>query len=385
MSKKILLIIGILAIVGVAIFLVYGAKPQTEGNGGGFSLREFLPFGQTPDSGTDLTDSETETGENADTIENENQISENEPILRLRKISNEPVSGAVIFNSGTSSVVRFVEKGTGNVYEARSDSNLVLRLTNTTIPKIIRAFWLPNGSGFLAQTLLNGSEIIETSFVKLNKNVATTTENLTPFSTTIGKLPTGIKEIAIRPDSAKIFYYVLNGMYSDWFISNPDGTSSVMIYSHPLTEWLPDWQTSNTINLRTKGSGSAMTYTYTFDINNKSLRKTGEYFGGISPQTKNLPEKCVVTKEKTQTFYCAVPNYLPGGNYPDDWHKGLTATQDFLAKIDVTNDLSFVVTDFSSLTTEEIDAKSLSLSPDQNYLIFQNKIDGGLWLLRIKE
>lgn len=383
MSKKILLIIGILVIVGLAIFLVYGAKPQTDGGSEGFSLREFLPFGQTPDPETTLTDSETKTEENINT--DENQISNNEPIPRLRKISSEPVSGAVIFNSGASSIVRFVEKGTGNVYEARSDSNSVLRLTNTTIPKIIRAFWLPNGSGFLAQTLLNGSEIIETSFVKLNKNAATTTENLTLFGTTISKLPTGIKEIATKPDSTKIFYYVLNGMYSDWFISNPDGTNSNLVYSHPLTEWLPNWPTNNTVELRTKGSSGAMTYTYTFDTSNKTLKKTGEYWGGLSSQTKNLPEKCVATKEKTLTFYCAVPNYLPAGNYPDDWYKGLTATQDFLAKIDVQNDISFVVTDFSSLTDEEIDAKNLSLSPDQNYLIFQNKIDGELWLLRIKE
>ena len=104
---------------------------------------------------------------------------------------------------------------------------VIQRLTNTTIPKIIRAFWLPNGSGFLAQTLIAENEVVETSFVKLNKNsTSSTNESLTPFGTTIGKLPTGVKEIAIKPDGAKIFYYTINGSYSDWFISNPDGTSA---------------------------------------------------------------------------------------------------------------------------------------------------------------
>ena len=51
MTKKILLIIGILAVIGVALFLVFGSKPQTAGEeGGGFSIRDYLPFGNSIDT-----------------------------------------------------------------------------------------------------------------------------------------------------------------------------------------------------------------------------------------------------------------------------------------------------------------------------------------------
>jgi len=193
-------------IVGIAVFLIFFSTPTTPTGESrvGFSIRDYLPFGNSGSSSDQNSTTSGQTTGNQDAATP--NISIDQPIPRLRKISNEPVAGAVIFNSGTSSIVKFVEKGTGNVYEARSDSHLIQRLTNTTIPKIVRAFWLPNGSGFLAQTLIAENEIIETNYVKLNKNVASSTsESLTPFSTTIGKLPTGIKEISIKPDGSKIF------------------------------------------------------------------------------------------------------------------------------------------------------------------------------------
>lgn len=383
MTKKILLIIGIVVVIGIAVFLIWGSQPQTAGeNRVGFSIRDYLPFGNSGNSETSTTTPET----NILDEEKLPIIPENKLIPRLRKLSSEPVAGAVIFNVGATSTVRFVEKGTGNVYEATTDSLAIQRLTNTTIPKIVRAFWLPNGSGFLAQTLIAENEIIETSFVKLNKNKASSTvESLTPFSTTIGKLPTGIKEIAIKPDGSKIFYYTISGSYSNWFISNPDGTGATLVMTHPLTEWLPKWISANTIMMQNKASSEAVVYNYFFDVSSKVLKKAGINMAGISSQTNTLAEKCVQTKDKNLTLYCAVPNYLPPGNYPDIWYKGLVSTEDFIQKIDSGNDIFYNTADLSSLSNQKIDVVDPSLSPDESHLIFRNKIDGYLWLLRIGE
>lgn len=415
MTKKILLIIGILVVVGVALFLIFGSQPTGEGESRvGFSIREFLPFGKDTSTNT-----ATSTGVENPTISELPTTETNGRIPRLRKISNEPVAGAVVFNTGTTSIVRFIEKGTGNVYEAKSDSLKIQRLTNTTIPKIIRAFWLPNGSGFLAQTLMVESEIIETNFVKLNKNNASTTaESLTPFSTTIGKLPTGIKEIATKPDSTKIFYYTIKGSYSNWFVSNPDGTGSNLVMSHPLTEWLPNWISPNLVMMQNKSSSESAEYNYSFDVSNKILKKIGIGMvgfssnpkadglftlvsnGGSFPQlfivdnknvtskiirTNTLAEKCVWLKEKSLSVLCAVPNQIPSGNYPDIWYKGLVSTEDFIEKIDINNDIFYNTADLTSLSDQKIDVVDISISPDETHLIFRNKIDGYLWLLRIEE
>ncbi len=245
----------------------------------------------------------------------------------------------------------------------------------------MRSFWLPDGSGFLAQTINDNSELVETSLVKLKKNPATTTESLTPFSTTVSQLPTGIKEIAVRPDGAKIFYYT-TGASSDWFISNPDGTGAVSLLTHPLTEWLPEWITANTVALRTKMSSGTLSYAYSFDISSKSLRKAGVSAGGISPQTGTLAEKCV---EAEDALYCAIPNYWPSGNYPDVWYKGLVSTEDYIQKIDTAKDIFYNVADLSEISGQKIDVTDIMLSPDETHLVFRNKIDGYLWMLRIVE
>lgn len=415
-AKKVLLIIGILIVVAIAIFLVFFSRPQKDGGEGGFSFRNYFPFGNNE---TGFIDDQNDISTETDTPTNETPFEENLPIPRLRKLSNEPVAGSVIFNTGTTSVVRFVEKGTGNVYEARSDSNSIQRLTNTTIPKIIRAFWLPNGSGFIAQTI-SQNEIIETSFVKLNKNSTSSDETLTPFSTTISKLPVGIKEITIKPDGSKIFYYTSDrGAYSRWFLANPDGTKSENIKNHPLVEWTPKWLSNNNISMQTKGSYATAGYNYLFNAQTGIIEKIGIGTFGISTNTNNsgnlslvsfggrnvglfvvnnesvtstttkintIAEKCAwMTKTKVPTFLCGVPVYLETGNYPDDWYKGIVSTQDYIEKFDVINDVYYKVADLTLISNEIIDVVDPSISPDDNYLIFRNKIDGFLWMLRIEE
>lgn len=421
MSKKILLIIGILVIVGVVAFFVFspgensgGSTPNTDT---GFSFKDFLPFGQsddiTPSTNTDSTATNDQT--------NLPTNNPNQPVPKLRKISNEPVAGGVVFNSGTTTFARFIEKGTGNVYEANSNNIRVERLTNTTIPRVIRAFWLPDGSGFLAQTIAPDSEVIETNFVKLNKaKIATSTreETFLPYATTISKLPTDIKEISVNPTGTKIFYYTIGNAGSNWYTSNPDGTAATLVNSHPLTEWLPKWITSNTIIMQIKSSSLSIGYTYAFDVANKILRKVGldsvglsslpnndlsfilSSNGGTAPQlsvfdnktlslikgsTNTLADKCAWLTKTKVTVLCGVPNQLPSGSYPDFWHQGVISTEDSIRKIDVINDIYYDTIDLSKESGQKIDVYEPQLSPDDHQLLFKNKIDGYLWLLRIEQ
>ena len=408
-------------VLAAAAYFIFTSKTQEEGgSNAGFSIREFLPFGSS-DNFVPSDQNEPIANETSNDKENPyNNTTRGQPIPKLRKISNESVAGAIIFSSGTTSLVRFVEKGTGNVYEARSDSLKIDRLTNTTIPKIIRAFWLLNGSGFLAQTLAPESEVIETSFIQLKKNTsATSTESLTPFETTRARLPTGIKEMAIKPDSSKIFYYSTNSQSSNWYISNPDGTGSALVFSHPLRQWLPHWVGTNTIVMQTKSSSNTIGYTYAYNVSNKALEKRGPGVvgmsanpnpdglftlvsgGGQTPKLnfidnrdgtlketsiQTLADKCVWNKDKEGlSVYCAVPNTIPGASYPDDWYQGAISTEDSVIKIDPLNDIFFNVSDLSRESGQQIDVSDIQISADNKYLIFRNKIDGYLWLLRTED
>lgn len=411
MTKKIVLALIIVIIIGVALFLGLSTTEQEGETRVGFSLREFLPFGKSEET----TETPVRTDSEGTPITNTLG-----PVPRLRKISSEPVAGAVIFNQGTTSIVRFVEKGTGNVYEVSSNSTEKRRLTNTTIPKITRAFWLPLGSGFLAQTLMSESTIIETNFVKLNKSVTSSSspENLTPYETVISKLPTDIKEIAVKPDGSKIFYYTIVNGGSRWYLSSPDGTGSTLVYSHPLTEWLPRWTNGDTVSIQTKSSSKNIGYAYDFNTQNRTLSKIGlgtyglslnpdssgtfnlVSSGGKTPEilaydikndsylrtkVNSLADKCVWLKKESVSIYCAVPNGIPNGDYPENWYQGKITTEDSIRKVNVADNVFYVTLNLSAESGQKIDVTDISISPDDSHLIFRNKIDGFLWMLRLEE
>jgi hypothetical protein len=416
MTKKIVLTIGILAIIALAAFLIFGGEESGQGDSKVGFLREFFPFGSSDevvfDDGQNQGGGEEKGG-------GENIGDTNTPVPRVRKISSEPVAGAVVFNVGTTSVVRFVEKGTGNVYEARSDTVKIDRLTNTTIPKIVRAYWLPDGSGFLAQTLMTEYEIIETSFVKVVKNdKPLETEVLTPFVAEISKLPTGIKELSISPDGKRIFYYTSNGFISNWFTSNPDGTKSTSLGSYRLNEWLPLWYAPNSIIMQTKSSALAESYIYELNPSTKALRKVGGSEVGLSSlpspegtsilissggsfpdlyfvdsktavktsiNTRTLADKCAWSRSEKNYVFCGVPTQVPQGVYPDSWYKGLLQTEDYVKKIDVLNNISYDVAYLSNSTGEKIDVVDMAVSKDDSHIIFKNKVDEYLWMLRVAE
>ncbi len=405
MSKKILLIIGILIIIGIAAFLILSSSTESTGEGEnriGFSIMDYFPFGKNEDTST-TTSGDINTNQISTTTTNTGNIPA--PIPRLRKISNEPVAGSVVFNIGTTTFVRFVEKGTGNVYEARSDRNSIERLTNTTIPKIIRANWLPNATGFLAQTIDIADNIIETSFVKLNKN-SSLSEDSSLYNTAISKLPTGIEELAVSPDSSKIFYY-LKGASSFWFTAKPDGTSRSHLYTSPVLEWIPKWTDNKNIFLYTKPSIGAKTFAYNFDTSTKELTKTSINGFGLSfnPKGENsivsnggfsifrvnnktlestdlstntLSEKCAWLDKFA---YCAIPEENISG-YMDSWYKGTVSTTDNIRRID-TEDLFYMnISSLKEESGESIDVDEISVSSDESHLIFRNKKDGFLWMLR---
>ena len=374
-TKKIILIVVILILVGVAAFFIYSARQQ-EGGGGsdsGFSVRDFFPFGQSSNNNLDYSAGDTNPDQSIDDI-----LPPIQELPKLRKLSKEPVAGAIIFDIGTTTKIRFVEKSGGNVFEVSANATTITRLTNTTIPKITRATWLKDGSGFLAQKL-NENGVIETSFVslKLKTQDEREAEDPIPYNTLESNLPTGIREIAVSPDSKKIFYYTTPNGTLNGVVANPDGTSPKTIYTSDITEWIPEWSLANSITLNAKNS--ALTPSFGLKIN-ASTGASSKSIGSI--QSRVLPEKCVVSNEDSTFIFCGVPKSAPSG-LPDSWYQGRVSTNDLLEKINVEENYLFTLSDLSAEAGSNIDIYKPLLSSRDNYIIFTNKIDQSLWLLKL--
>jgi hypothetical protein len=414
MSKKIILGILVLTILGGVGYFVWMNNepvPETGGETGGFSFKNFFPFGNSEEISNEIIDNQSTDNPSTSSGQAETSL----PAPKLRKVSDSRVAGMVLFDISSTTYLRYIEKATGNIYEARGDVLDIRRLTNTTVPKINRAFWLPKGDGVLVQTV-DENDLIETAFIKLAPTKATSTEVLVPYNTVISKLPTGIEEVSISPDGKKIIYYIKTGI-SDWFISNPDGTEKKNIYQNNIQNWVPQWYSANSVLLTTKASISAPSYGYLLNAsNNQFSRVFGGFMGGSAKansdgksflvsnaddssmnlflvksevennlQVKTLPEKCAWDPSDVNYVVCGIPKSFPSGNYPDSWYRGQVSTNDLIERINVTDKFLYIISNPESDASEQVDVKEITVSPKGNYAAFVNKLDSSLWLLRIKE
>lgn len=412
MSKKVIIITSIiftLLIVGLLVvaYLVLreGEKTPLE------ALRDALPFGGPseeiitirPPVDVSIPDEEFEFDELGNII-----------IPLLRQLTSLPIAGATSLTDEDGAVkVRYVDRASGNVHEIAAAGVKRTRLTNTTIPAVMKVFWSSDGQSLILQYLDDISTIKSFS-----------AQIITEAEGEFGKLEglfleDNIKEVTVSPDGEQVFYLTEFGESIIGITADFDGSNKKQIFEHPLKQWLVEWLGSDNFSFTTKPSFATEGSTFLFNKNVGSLNRTTGGLRGLtvlySPNLIDviiaenikeqfrtrlfnrdtnditlfpltvLPEKCLWSTEDTVVVYCGAPEAFPRGDYPDGWYKGEFSFTDDLWRINIeTREVSFLVSpqDFSGV---EIDVINLFLSSDEDYLFFTNKKDGTLWSLRLSE
>lgn len=409
--KTVLKILIILIILGAIGFGVYTFFSKQEAGGSnpfsdGVSVGDFFPFGN---SNGPITNTPDTTGNNTNTSTNTPTATEPQ---RLWQIYSEPQSGAVAFNASGTPTVRFVDKATGNIYE----SSLLLtgskRISNTTVPKVHEALWEGDGSSVTLRYLGSDGETARTVLGTLS-GVVTTTEGEVLRELKTSFLPDNIKSISVEPLSGTQAYLTTNQSGSR--VSVTTATTPKLIFESVIKDFSVSWVNKSTIALMTKPSAASNGQLYFLRSDNGLLSRvlggqtglsalsnatgtrviysesTGSSFktsvfdikGGVTNELtlKTLAEKCVWSA-KSSYVYCAIPQSIPNAVYPDDWYKGKVSFNDNIWQIDTLTGTTKLIIDPSSLNIT-LDAVSLALDPNENYLVFTNKKDSKLWGLKI--
>lgn len=411
--KKILSIIVIVLViiaVGLAVFWFFNKQ---EGGGdpfsGGFSIGDFFPFGR-PDSG--ITPPETPPGPPPPPI-----APPTETPPKLWKIYGESQAGAVTFIASATPTVRFVDRATGNIFESVLTLTGFKRITNTTIPKIYEAVWQPRGSSVILRYLNESGESIQSLFAKIINLSETDSEDIGELQGTF--LPSGILGAAVDSSSGKIAYLApRTGGGVNLFTTDANGEKAKLIYGSSIKDWIVSWVKNDTISLTSKASAGIPGYLYFLKADSGSIERVlgnveglttlpnkdgskiiySEIKGGkpiLSVYDKKVgkssplslstfPEKCVWSSDDTDILFCASPNAIPSGTYPDNWYQGKISFSDSLWKINTLVSEVVSIVDLTVLADENIDAVNLLLDPTQNHLVFTNKKDGALWGLRLE-
>ena len=413
MSKRNLIItlIGLGIVGGLTIWYFSTNKTTTETTGttstsspfGSSSGNKFVNINETPK----VT---TETGIAGETS--------TKKIPVLVKVYESPVSNSVLFSNKTNEIIlRFIDRAVGNVYEYIPASNTKpIRLTKTTIAKVIDTVWSSKGDQAILRYLDNDTDKI-TSFSGKISPQGTSSE---PTELTGSFLTSDISDSLINPAGSRIFSLQRksSGGGSFGYTSIFDGTNKRQIFDSPITYWNISWPKENIITFTTKASSDYGGFLFFFNTQTESMETVLSNIVGLSTLTNNtadliaysqkqddtfslliydnkkktvknislptLAEKCVWGTNNSKILYCAIPTSVVSDTYPDAWYQGKVSFTDDIWKIDAEKEQVSLIYQIGSGGTN-IDATELKISPDDKYISFMNKKDLSMWLLNVSE
>ncbi len=395
MSRSSLLVAtGFLAILGLIVGLVVlynslsvpSSEPERERSG---VFSNLFPFGNR--STTSVS-------------QGEDEVPPAGPIPRLRKVSDAQVSGArfAVGLSGEPSI-RYVERETGHIYEAPLTAFTAIRLTNTTVPRSLEALWLSasstvlrfvnendaieNFSGFFSGTTTD--QTLRGVFLKNYSRIAPAQGGVLGLSTS----PTGsvLEFVSTETQTARIIFassinsWVPHAAGNRFFVqSAPSGLAQGSLYEVEEGELRSLIKNVPGLSVRIRSDGERIlassgttqnTVLFVTDANGARID---------APVRRTLAEKCVWVGE-TEEAICAIPKELPRGIYPDDWLLGRIQTNDELWRIDTVSGTQTALIDPEETVSVAFDILQMHVSPDGGHVLFINKTDQTLWVLRLQE
>lgn len=438
--KKIIWIIVVI-FIALGIFFAFSAwqnSSQKNGSGVG-NLASFFPFGETSVKPSNNT---IGNGGGGGVIGNSgSSTSPYDPLIQISKrqtvgmtilmpntpfilnqVKNATTTGTSTVLSGATStalilkaidskglpVVRFVEHGTGYVYDVSVRADNETKRTGTVIARAAQAYFGNNGNTIVFRYLKEDNSTIETYLGQIIPSAL-----VDGFANITGVfLPENITDLAVSPDT-KSFVYLLPTSDGVAGISiRSDGSGKKELFSSPFDEWLLDLKNGG-LKITTKASNGILGYMYSVSPTGILQKVIGDIAGlttNASPDGRQilydtsstgqislyvrqvngnsvrlgvatLPEKCVWSKDSIN-LYCAVPIGLNSSeSYPDDWYQGIAHFQDAIWKI---NTSSGSISQINNLESNQIDAVDLVLDTNESFLVFKNKNDDTLWSLDLR-
>jgi len=415
MKKIIIISIAILSVLIVIFFGWYLFLRDTEVPVGE-TIRNILPFGSPGNNVVPTSDQPSVFDNNQEQLFGADQFGN--PSADLFRLAATPVAGAVIFQREEETVVRYVDRATGHIYDINlpQETNLItlkkIKVSNNTRPKIYEAHFRSDGNAVLLRSLKDDSDVIENLSLELTPPQGTSTETTYSVSSTLLRGDMG----AVTVGSGNNLYYVLKDT-STIVSSEFNSASTRNIISTSFAGWRLA-SAGNNLIMYTKASAVAPGFAYRLNPSNGAFTKLLGPLNGLviipSPSgnrilysyvennktklvAKNLAdkvlseislptlaEKCIWSAQNTGTIYCGVPSQEISGMEPDNWYRGATHFSDKIWLFDTDENIAKVLVEPEERLNINIDVLDPQISPNEDYLIFINKTDLSLWAFRLE-
>jgi len=336
---------------------------------------------------------------------------------RLWHLNATPVAGFGFVPYGTSSLVRFVERSTGHVFDADPETGNVIRRTNTLMPKIydvyvqgetiierfikddaavtfVGLFGTTTEDGLVALEGVNlGADVSDialsaaSELVFLSSDTAGTHLVRSQLDGTGAKemlsLAAGDFRLVLLPDGRMILIErAASGISGNAYEVSTNGALTPLAREIPGLTLLP--RAGSSALLIGSDSGSGLSLSVRPSITGTTLTLPIETIAEKCAWAPGTSEKnASSTSAHTLAAYCAVPQSPTGTNFLNNWYRGTVHTTDAWYVID--GSAGEAEPFFAMNNVVAIDAGRPMIDENGNYMVFLNASDQSLWLLRIHE
>lgn len=317
---------------------------------------------------------------------------------KLEQITTRAVAGFT-FLEDAPDVLRYVERGTGHVFEIELATGLERQVSLTTIPQIVSAVFSQNGERVALSS--NEGYVTKTS-------IGTLVEGDDALRLTT--LRDGAQDINFI-DRSTVTYTRTTSKTTTGYTRNLDTLIEKILFEIPLADATTHWSgEAVTMHPRPtqyfegalyKVSGNTLS-----PLTNSFLGLTGFVYNGtpVYSYVENnvyrggaktlrghteqgivlMKEKCVGDYSTQNELICAAP-LSATAEFVESWYKGTLRSEDFLWRTNLQSGSAELIEDLEELAGRAIDVDSITSNKTGSKLLLRNKIDDTLWIYRTEE
>jgi|GEM_PF-814902 len=389
--KRTLLITGgiavVLVLIGIWAYILFTGTTSEN-----ISFNDF-GFGDTTDPTVILPDEE---------IVPEEVVAPTDQTERLRQLTTTPVVGwsEIPVASTSDPVVRYVEAGTGHIYEINLMTEESERISATTIPLASQAAITPNGvyvliqsdsgprSTFTIGTLSSSSDRLNN--FELNEVIVSftaTNENEFLLATE------GVGELVVKKynpqtsDISTLFTVPFIEATIAWHHTNagphivyPKATRELEGYVYSYTNGQVTRVNATGFGLSAVGSIDNTIYSEVVNnVYSSYSLDNDELVANPTPLTF-IPEKCQFTQSSGVIAICGADFAEAPTTMPDSWYRGDHTANDVIWEYNTQQQSARLLASPETATGRQIDLINPQFSSNDFNFYFQNKVDETLWV-----
>lgn len=382
MKKTLLVTIGVvLILLGLGVWgylLIFGTPENTQDVFSNFGLGDNPPVVNTQPVETEEEREDTQLAINGQA---------------LQQLTTRPVAGFG-YVEGDSDILRYVERGTGYVYEIDTTDGSEERITGTTIPRVVAAYFSEDGESV-------AMIVEESTNTRVLAGIIDTDEESIDFIT----LPPGAFDPVFK-DTTTIQYGVHTNDGTDIFeltitSNNPTRTHTVpfkdvtiladdtaYVFNRP-TEYFKGslYRVGNTLSPVTPGD-----FGFVGGVNAAyylgSGIQDGNYTSYAIDRTSDnvlrlpvmyVPEKCAFVSSNDSLIWCAMSFDGFGDSFLEAWYQGSVSSEDVLWRVDIGAQEATLHSVFLEDSGRRIDVDMMHSDTAGEKPLFRNRLNNTLW------